>query len=531
MWPDQEALNGAYGTAIRVVTACCVAVALFASTPLGLALSPDSVGYLKGAQGLVSGHGLSYVSVQWPPLYPCLIAAFAWLAGGDLALGARILNALCYALVYLFVAHMIRRHIGSPPAIEYLFSGLFCVNVGLTHVYLYAFSEALFLAFLTANFALICSAYKKGNLSELKPQILLALLGLFATTTRYVGVTIVAMNVFAVLIYLVKSSNNLTVVVKTIIIQVLPTAIFLALWRQHLGLGDIDANIRTFVVHVPTFENLTQGIATIGQWFYPITHVPPTATHSVTLPLGLLILVALPIIFFKTILQIKNEKIITAELIKTKTMQAFFQFIMCSYALGYIFFIILMRTFFDLNIIFDSRTLSPIFLPLCVLFLSIITNLKAFRLIAFAFFTLALSLSIADLKGWIQINYFNGVELNDKAYKTRPLVSFLQGCPSASLVAADQPWNLNLIFDTVVLWLPNATLYGSGLNNLNYYQQLTQLSQRVDLIVIENTKHQSVQDIEKLASFKTIYNASDGSVYIRNHLNDGFCDRIARRVD
>jgi hypothetical protein len=237
--------------------------------------------------------------------------------------------------------------------------------------------------------------------------------------------------------------------------------------------------------------------------------------------------VILLVVFVTNIYQIKNDnknkKITTPQLIYLQSQNAFFQLITSGYALGYISFVLFIRTFFDLNIIFDSRTLSPIFLPVCVLFLSIIIGLKTYRLAALAPFILVLLLSISELKGRIQINYFNGVELNDKGFKTRTIAQFLQRCPSTSLIAADYPWHQNLLFHTMVLWLPQYILYGSGLTNLNYHQQLLELSRRVDLIIIENIQNQIIQDIESLASFTEIYSGLDGKVYLSNNLSNTFC--------
>ena len=78
------------------------------TTPLGLGLSPDSISYLKGSMGLVSGQGLAYVSAQWPPLYPTLVALFA-LPTGDVILGARLVNGLFYAGNVILLAELIRR--------------------------------------------------------------------------------------------------------------------------------------------------------------------------------------------------------------------------------------------------------------------------------------------------------------------------------------------------------------------------------------------------------------------------------------
>lgn len=84
-----------------------VFLALYATQPLGLAISPDSVDYLSAARSLGLGRGfVGYTGEQmtsWPPLFPVLLALFQQLGLSPLV-AARLLNAALWGATTLLAA-------------------------------------------------------------------------------------------------------------------------------------------------------------------------------------------------------------------------------------------------------------------------------------------------------------------------------------------------------------------------------------------------------------------------------------------
>lgn len=76
---------------------------LLSTSRYGAGLSPDSVGYIGTARNLITGAGfISYggsPTVEWPPLYPALLALVGGTFETDPLLLANVVNALIFGLI------------------------------------------------------------------------------------------------------------------------------------------------------------------------------------------------------------------------------------------------------------------------------------------------------------------------------------------------------------------------------------------------------------------------------------------------
>jgi hypothetical protein len=509
-----------YLIALWVTTAFLLSALILFFTPRGLGMSPDSVAYLKSVQGLLQGLGSAYFSVQWPPLYALLIALASQAVGDDFYLGSRIVNSVLYGAFFILTGALLRQITTSFSYLAYFFAGLLLLHPLTTHIYFYAFSEALFLPLVILNFILLGGLVSTDK--KLRGQLVIALMVVVFTANlaRYAGLCLVALNVLA--LYLSAPRHQTRQNFVEILIQVLPTALFLFLWRQRLGIGDTETNLRPFVVHLITVENINQGLVNIGHWllaFVKLHEVPslrPLCWGLGAIILGFILFVA-STATAKIYACRRNNSFLPTEL--------WVRFLLATFTLGYLLFLILMRSFFDPNIIFDNRMLSPIFLPIIIVILAQLNNLQrvAYRAIAIAFVSGLLALSLQTMRPWLLINYFNGVELSDKNRLDSKLLSFLRSCPRAAIVYADQPWNVNLEFNSMVHWLPTQRLYGSWLPNLRYEQQVSALTSLADMIVVENLHADIIQSIERLKTFRRVYVSGVGIVWANIRVDPNYC--------
>jgi len=104
--------------------------------------------------------------------------------------------------------------------------------------------------------------------------------------------------------------------------------------------------------------------------------------------------------------------------------------ILCTFIFGYIAFLLVIKSLFDPNIVFDNRTFSPLFLTL---FITIITTLclikfKNFRFTVIVILLIAMIIQSLNLRSWLLLNYYNGIELNDKNFKARSINLFIKNC-------------------------------------------------------------------------------------------------------
>lgn len=499
--------------------ALTLAAVLLFFTPRGLGMSPDSVAYLKSVQGLLQDLGFDYFSIQWPPLYPLAISLVSQLVHHDFYLAARITNGILYGSLFLLVGALLHRTLPRAGTLVCLYIGLFACLVILqpviTQLYFYAFSETLFLVLVTLNLATLHSLTNSCASTKNYLIGILALIGLLATMTRYAGLCLVALNM---LIILAVSRNGLDKRnLQGILLQVIPTLLFLFWWRQRLGVGDTEANLRPLSFHPLTFDYLAQGLSNIGGWFVGTLPWPTGANlQKIQLALGVVVvlgLLSLTLRYTRNIYIAKRAQQIPAE-------HHWQNFIYTSFATGYLTFLVFMRLFFDPNIILDHRTLSPAFIPIvfAVLLSAQRISRATSRFTAMSCLTLILLVPLQTMRPLVLISYFNGIELTDKTRLTSELMEFVRLCPKDLYIHADYPWNFNLEVNSMVRWLPTHRLYGSGQPNLNYQAQVADLARLADLIIVQNLNSAMIDDIEKLHSFTRIYQSHLGIVWKKNSL-------------
>jgi len=346
------------------------------------------------------------------------------------------------------------------------------------------------------------------------------MIGLIATGIRYAGLTLVALNI--VMLWRWARQDSFVKKIWRSLIQLIPSAILLLWWRQHLGIGDSETNQRPLVWHPITLENLQEGLINLGAWILPISH---QAMNGWVLMLcgvmGGMLLVGLLCFTLYELFRGTTHRVFPAPTSQLHDLTR----IICIFSLGYLLFLVCVRSLFDPNIVLDPRTLAPIFLPLiCALVASYnYIKEKRARLALIVLLLIIYTLPLKQVRHWLQISYFNGIELNDKRRLSSNLLTYLRACPKTAQVYADQPWNLNLEFKTMVYWLPTYHLYGSGLADPHYQTKIAQLPDQADLIVIEDSKHALIDNIERLKAFRQVYSASDGLVWQHIALERDIC--------
>ena len=506
---------------LGLIGALAFALLLWFATPRGLGLSPDSVAYLKAAQGLIDGRGFSYFSVQWPPLFSSAIYIFSLPVNEDFVRGARLLNASLYGCTFFLTAALLRYATGNKLnwLIIYFFSAVFCLHPVITHIYFYAFSEALFLPLVLINLLVLFSKTTNQNQTTFTLGIFLSLIGCIATSTRYAGLVLVSLNSVAICLMAAGSSRRKKLIL--VMLQVIPTAVLLIKWRGHIGIGDTEANQRPLVWHPVTLENIADGLTNVGTWFLPVAHANVSfLSCTSSMATGA---IAVCILFFWAARSTwhryqKNETDSIFAL-------ACVSWILSILGGGYLVFLILMRSLFDPNIVFDPRTLSPIFLPSLVLLVSYCSHFPNWRLRTIALLLIALVylVPLQQIRPWLLISYFNGIELNDKTRLNSNIVKFLRGCPSNALIYADRPWSFNLEFKAMVHWLPTQHFYGSGLIDPHFQAKVRDLPNLAELIVIEDMQSAMEAAVHKMPNFMQIYHSRDGMIWQNAALPADYC--------
>jgi 4-amino-4-deoxy-L-arabinose transferase-like glycosyltransferase len=503
------------------------AVAFFGvlfTTPLGLGLSPDSISYLKGSIGLVSGQGLTYVSAQWPPLYPVLVALFTT-PNGDVILGARLVNGLFYAGNLVVLAELVRRTTKHNVSLAVVLAGLICIQIPMTYVHFYAWSEPCLLFCILTNLLLLSELRTSKSPSFI--QIALIAVASLAFLTRFAGIIVAATN--CVMVFVLVTDRSMWVRGLRAAVQLLiPILIFLP-WTSHQGISDGAATARMIAFHPISLETTSRGFMTVGRWLNPLSSPGYEQPFSLApVLLGVFVLSSVLAILIWALLRIIATLRGRLNLTSNNIFSHQENVIVVSSALlslTYVFFLIGALSFVDNKVALDNRILVLMYpsVMLCAIGLIYKIKIKPARYAMLLTMMLAMATALPSLKSWLLLSRYGGIEMNSRSVSNSPLQLFVKSCTKTLQVYADNPWNFDLHFNKKVLWLPAQTLYNSGRLNSNYGDEVKAFQANAEMVVIENGNADIIKELNRNAEFVPIRTNSDGLVWLKRNVTQPAC--------
>lgn len=196
-----------------LVLAVVAAVLVVSHTPVGAALSMDSLYYLSTAGNILDGNGIAHsthalsgpafeATTLWPPLYPVLVAAIKWvaeLAGTSDVVGIAVFNVLALIASLYLVVRIASLTASAQAGIVVAIA--LAISPSIQIVFTYAWSEVLFIPLSLAAY-LGLQQYLFGDDSDRQRWLyaMVMLLGL-ATYARYVGLAFFSSTALAILLY------------------------------------------------------------------------------------------------------------------------------------------------------------------------------------------------------------------------------------------------------------------------------------------------------------------------------------------
>jgi hypothetical protein len=329
-------------------------LSIMSTSLYGAGLSPDSVYYISTARNLVAGKGfISYLGtpiVEWPPLYPIILAIPGIFIRLDPLISAPYISAILFGMTIYFSGLLLCRHLDS--SFAYSLSGVTVLLISnvLLDLYTMAWSETLFVFLVILSLVFLEKFIEKEDkLSFIVFSLSVALTCL----TRYIGVCLIITGVLTLL--LVSRSKfkvRLNYILVFILISVLPTGIWNL--RNLIISGTIGGgrDPSVYTLH----QNLDFAFKTICNWGY----FPPKNDHE-NFPLFLLIILLIGFVvgfIIKGGLQRLGRRIV-----KITPVILFFVI--------YISFLIYTSTSYKFDQI-NWRLLVPVYIPATLLFLFII---------------------------------------------------------------------------------------------------------------------------------------------------------------
>lgn len=509
---------------MAMLAALALGVLLYWATPHGLGLSPDSVAYLKGASGLLAGKGFSYMSGQWPPLYPSLIGAIATITHQDVTGAARVVNALSYAAV-LFLAYILLCNAGRMNRFaSIILASLISISHVIVHVTFYAWSEPMFLALMLLD---LCIVYRiiadEGSGDTL--EAILAMVATLALFTRFAGVTVVALNMLAVFVNSrANRQKSWLASIGHACVQIAPMLVLSIVWSGHRGGGDGITNERPFSVHVIPAQKVFDGLFNMGNWFLPQISQNGNSASGMLYAIAGACLMAMTALILIHALYAQFFRSKDAATPWPEGPDPAFTGLLALYSLLYIAFIVSVISFIDPHPPLDNRILAPVFVAMTFMLLLRSLQIKQawLRVICIVAIGIGLSFSLPKLRTVLLLSYFNGIELNDKGLRESDLNRFVRSCRADLLVFSDQPWKYNLHFNSLVSWTPREYLYGTGLPNADYDNEIRSMLGTATLVIVENRDPKVLQQVES-ARFTRIFENPQGSVWLNSTARSDYC--------
>lgn len=241
----------------------------------GVGLSGDWAAYLGTARNLLAGEGfLSFDGepyLYWPPLYPLLLAAAAWVVSADPFAVAGPLNAVALGLTVFVAGKLLRRHV-APVWLVVAACAALAVAPSLGDVAGQAMAEAVFILWLIAALALACRYLETSDRGDHRMLLGLAAAAVaaLAALTRYIGVCVVL--VVAPLVLCVGNAPLMARAWRAFVYAAIAVApVGLWLWRNKDGghsVGLVEGALERWSrSELPAAEVVWGYCAEVANWF------------------------------------------------------------------------------------------------------------------------------------------------------------------------------------------------------------------------------------------------------------------------
>ncbi|HHW30959.1 MAG TPA: hypothetical protein GXX20_04685 [Clostridiaceae bacterium] len=327
----------------------------------GPAISTDSVAYIYSAKSLLAGEGYVYFGyqsafIQWPPLYPSLLALFIAL-GIEGWSAALYINAVIFSgvifLTGLWLLKNSRSHV-----IAFLGSLSVLFSIPVFHVSKYVWSEPLFIL-LILLFIIHIGEYLKNQ--KVLDFYLAAIFSSLAFLTRYSGVIVVLAGCAVLLLKRNKWFDKIKDIIVFGLISGLPWLLWVV--RNYMVSSTL-MGART-PSNYTLRQNISFALKTISSWFIPGSVLQNFLSYGIVPALAIAMLILGIALYVTPLLADGIKKI--SDLRET--------FIPVAAPLAIIVFYIPYLVISASSIAFDTiddRLMSPVFVPLVLILLYVL---------------------------------------------------------------------------------------------------------------------------------------------------------------
>ncbi|MCL5257316.1 MAG: hypothetical protein M1319_05915 [Chloroflexi bacterium] len=485
----------------------------------GAGVSPDSVSYLGGASGLLSGHGYSSPSVdgwqaitQWPPLFSLSIAA-ASLAGLPLDNAARWLNAVLFGGNIFLAGFLVRLYAPRPIWPSVVASSLVLVSWNLLEVHSMVWSEPLF--FVLVLLTLLGLAYYLQH-----PNMPLLLGSAFACSLafldRYAAIAVFVAGAGGILyiggVSLRRRLRDAAVFVSAGCI--LPLAVVV----HNAGSGGAFGGGRGMALNFPTLNHVGGALGAVSRWVLPGS--TPQPLRIAGLAFGLTVTA----LFVSIAWQHRSAAASSGER-KLKAVP----WLVTAFGIAYCAVVLLSYIVLDASIIPDDRTLAPFYLAMIVLAGCLAVDIQwwpgrfAGRVLAPSLGALV-ALVITSGVLWVLAPNHDWLFFNGEKWRGSQTIALVRSLPPGTRIYSNGPDAIYYLTGRLAVKIPNRIDQFSGLTNTGYSSAMDDMAKEMSAkgvvlvylrLVDWRWQLPSEGDLKVSMALRAVASTDDGAIYQR----------------
>lgn len=478
----------------------------------GLGTSRDSVEYLFTSLSVARGEGfISFLGepyILWPPLYPILLSLVQIAGGIDPLQAALVLQLITFVWIAILTAWLFSRLFHRNFALAFIGNALAGMGVALTWLFQAVGSDYLFIA-LTLSMVYLCDVYINSN--RLGTVWLMTLVSAFAMLQRYIGIAVLFSGAWIVFHYS-----------RTPVWEKLKRCSLLGFSVIPIGIWVLSLPVEAIVRDAPSslFENIHWFTFSILSWFFPEAGL---YGHPIRVQFGMwglwLGVLAGVLVAWKFRRKPQDGSSIESSL----------------YLFGVIYTILLLAiaSLSSFNSL-DSRFVSPVYVPLVVLFLATMETALSFefgkakfmqtvfRVVAYIPLLIILGLSGFQSITAVNLHRQTGWGYTSVDWGNNQVIAYwLAHKPAGEyLVFSNYPAGVAVHAWHTALSSPRRTSHpnaGEAVIPLEtYLPSLFEAGKESYLLWIEPNEYThvySVGELREIAEVETVYESADGGIY------------------
>ncbi|HLM18760.1 MAG TPA: hypothetical protein VK549_13130, partial [Acidimicrobiia bacterium] len=483
---QRRSLGLVIGLAVAAVVAVALALAITSDSP---GFFPDSTVYLGTARNLLDGRGLTtpfnltfnpysparavafhgeFPLTHYPPLYPVVLAVFAWFGGGLIGV-ARVLNAVLFGVNVVLAGVLVWRITRSTAvALVSAFGFVITVNVVVNHGLV--MSEPLMMAFVLGGALLTPRMLRRPTTASVAAVSACAAA---AALTRIGGVGFVVAVAVAALLWMARPLRQR--VRSSVLLAELglaPLVLWLVMTRVVFGASD-----RPLVLHFPRSVFYDTFFDTVTGWLFGAGG--DRTLHVVVLVAGVLAAVGLGVVVARD----RLPPGATAAAVRERDDSNHLLGVLALFAGSYVVILLVSAALFDAATASEGRVLLPVQMATAVVVIGLVYRVASRvggRAVAV---TAVVMVVIFCAWPWRSIAQGFGrvstVDLLDRpafsAPTRSPLAAAVRRLPRDAVVASTFPSTLWLGSGHDVIFIPPRRYQIAGDTNDDFREQLVEL--------------------------------------------------------